>query len=35
MYEFGTGVLRWMVRVEAYMLLLVDEYPLSRSREKS
>ena len=27
LYEFGVGVLRWMVRVEAYMLLLVDEYP--------
>jgi len=27
MYEFGVGVLRWMVRVEAYLMLLVDEYP--------
>ena len=27
LYEFSVGVLRWMVRVEAYMLLLVDEYP--------
>jgi len=24
---FGTGCLRWMIRVEAYLLLLVDEYP--------
>jgi hypothetical protein len=27
MYEFGVGALRWRLRVEAYMLLLVDEYP--------
>jgi uncharacterized protein DUF4389 len=27
MYDFGAGVLRWFMRVEAYMLLLVDEYP--------
>ena len=27
LYEFGVGVLRWLLRVEAYMLLLVDEYP--------
>ena len=27
LYEFGVGVLRWFMRVEAYMLLLVDEYP--------
>jgi hypothetical protein len=27
LYEFAVGVMRWMVRVEAYMLLLVDEYP--------
>jgi hypothetical protein len=27
MYDFGAGVLRWLLRVEAYMLLLVDEYP--------
>jgi len=27
LYEFGVGALRWMLRVEAYMLLLVDEYP--------
>ena len=24
---FGVGVMRWALRVEAYMLLLVDEYP--------
>lgn len=27
LYEFGVGVLRWRLRVEAYMLLMVDEYP--------
>jgi uncharacterized protein DUF4389 len=27
LYGFGVGVLRWFLRVEAYMLLLVDEYP--------
>jgi hypothetical protein len=27
MYDFGVGALRWMLRVEGYMLLLVDEYP--------
>jgi hypothetical protein len=27
MYPFGTGVMRWALRVEAYLLLLVDEYP--------
>jgi hypothetical protein len=27
LYEFGAGVLRWLIRVEAYGLLLVDEYP--------
>jgi Domain of unknown function (DUF4389) len=26
-YDFGVGALRWLVRVEAYFLLLVDEYP--------
>lgn len=25
--EFGAGVLRWNARVEAYLLLLCDEYP--------
>lgn len=24
---FGVGVMRWLLRVEAYLLLLVDEYP--------
>ena len=24
---FSVGVLRWLLRVEAYLLLLVDEYP--------
>ena len=27
LYEFAIGVLRWNVRVEAYLLLLRDEYP--------
>jgi hypothetical protein len=27
MCSFGTGVMRWALRVEAYLLLLVDEYP--------
>lgn len=27
LYDFGVGVLRWLLRVEAYVLLLVDEYP--------
>lgn len=27
LYGFGIGVLAWDTRVEAYMLLLVDEYP--------
>ena len=27
LYQFGVGVMRWMLRVEAYLLLLVDEYP--------
>jgi hypothetical protein len=27
LYGFGVGALRWLIRVEAYMLLLVDEYP--------
>jgi hypothetical protein len=27
MYEFAVGALRWRLRVEAYMLLMVDEYP--------
>lgn len=27
LYRFGVGALRWSTRVEAYMLLLNDEYP--------
>lgn len=27
LYEFGVGALRWRLRVEAYLLLLVDQYP--------
>ena len=27
LYKFGVGTLRWMLRVEAYMLLMVDVYP--------
>jgi hypothetical protein len=27
MYRFAVGVLRWNTRVEAYLLLLHDEYP--------
>jgi hypothetical protein len=27
LYEFGLGVFRWTTRVEAYLLLLVDDYP--------
>jgi hypothetical protein len=27
LYPFGAGVMRWALRVEAYLLLLVDEYP--------
>lgn len=27
LYEFAVGVLRWSTRVEAYVLLLGDEYP--------
>jgi Domain of unknown function (DUF4389) len=26
-YPFARGVMQWMLRVEAYLLLLVDEYP--------
>jgi hypothetical protein len=26
LYEFGVGALRWRLRVEAYILLMVDEY---------
>jgi hypothetical protein len=27
LYEFGAGALRWLIRVEAYSLLMVDDYP--------
>lgn len=27
LYTFGVGVLRWSTRVEAYLLLLTDDYP--------
>ena len=27
LYEFGVGVLRWNIRLEAYLLLLHDQYP--------
>lgn len=27
LYTFGVGALRWRLRVEAYLLLMVDEYP--------
>src|SRR5262245_43233504 len=27
MYDFAAGALRWVLRVQAYLLLLVDEYP--------
>jgi hypothetical protein len=27
LYEFAVGALRWRLRVESYVLLLVDEYP--------
>jgi hypothetical protein len=27
LYQFGRGMLRWTTRVEAYLLLLHDEYP--------
>jgi hypothetical protein len=27
LYEFGVGVMRWHVRVEAFLLLMRDEYP--------
>ena len=27
LYDFGAGALQWLIRVEAYMLLLVDDYP--------
>jgi hypothetical protein len=27
LHPFGIGAMRWLLRVEAYLLLLVDEYP--------
>ncbi len=27
LYDFGVGALRWLIRVEAYVLLMVDDYP--------
>ena len=27
LYPFASGVMLWALRVESYMLLLVDEYP--------
>jgi hypothetical protein len=27
LYNFGVGVLRWLLRVQTYMLLMVDDYP--------
>ena len=27
LYDFGVGTLRWMLRLQAYLLLLVDDYP--------
>ena len=27
LYRFGVGYLRWSLRVEAYLLLMRDEYP--------
>ena len=27
LYAFGVGAMRWIVRVESYLLLLVDDYP--------
>jgi len=27
LYDFGVGAMRWRLRVEAYMLLMVDDYP--------
>lgn len=27
LYRFGVGALRWLLRLEAYVLLMVDEYP--------
>ena len=27
LYQFGVGSLRWLIRVQAYLLLIVDDYP--------
>jgi hypothetical protein len=27
LYDFGVGALRWRLRLESYLLLMVDEYP--------
>ena len=27
LYDFGVGSLRWLIRVQAYLLLLIDDYP--------
>ena len=27
LFDFGAGALRWLIRVEAYVLLMVDDYP--------
>jgi hypothetical protein len=27
LHAFGAGALRWLIRVEAYMLLMIDDYP--------
>jgi hypothetical protein len=27
LYHFGVAVLRWLIRVETYLLLMVDDYP--------
>ena len=27
LYDFGAGALRWLIRVEAYLLLMIDDYP--------
>ena len=32
LYEFGVGVMRWNLRVQAYFLLMRDEYPPFRLR---
>jgi hypothetical protein len=35
LYPFGAGVMQWALRVEAYMLLLVDEYPPFQLHERA